>query len=64
MKKYFLISASVTIVIYLLTSFVMWDITCIKNIPNLEASDRGLLVMSFICKEIFTLGIYKITTEL
>lgn len=63
MKKYFLFSASVTIIIYLFTSFVMWDITCIKNIPNIEASDRGLLVMAFICKEMLTLGIYKIIIE-
>ena len=66
MKKYFLISASITIIIYLFTSFVMWDITCIKNIPNLEASDRGLLVMMFLFKEILTVLIYKLklTTEL
>lgn len=60
MKKYFLLSASVTIAIYLLTSFVMWDITCIKNIPNLEASDRGLLVMMFFYKEVLIIASYKL----
>lgn len=52
MKKRLTYSVLSTIIVYLLVSFVKWDLLCFLEIPNLDSGDRFVLLMTFIVKEL------------
>jgi hypothetical protein len=57
--EYTLISLSISILLYLIASFISWDITWIKNISNWGKSDRVILVVGYLTKEGMTALIYN-----
>lgn len=56
--RYFLFSFSVTLIIYLMMSFIWWDILWIKNLPLFDKVDRFAIVLGFIFKEYVCILIY------
>lgn len=56
MKKviiYFCFSFSITIVVYLIISFVNWDILCFLKIPKMDWFCRLIIACIYVFKEIF-----------
>ena len=57
MKKYFKLNIIITISIYLIISFIRWDIAWITQIPQYETSTRGLMMFCYLLKEFILLAI-------
>lgn len=53
MKKHLKYSLVVTALLYLLASFIAWDIKCITRLPELPFEGRVMIATLFIAKEIF-----------
>jgi len=62
MKKYIdyaKLSLLVSIALYLIGSFIRWDITWIKNIGVWEIHERVIIFMVYAAKEAFTILYYQ-----
>lgn len=49
-----------TIIAYLVTAFVKWDIAWVSQIPNYRQLDRGGIIAIFLIKELFTAMIWDL----
>ncbi len=58
LKRHLKFSLLFTILMYLVISFCLWDITCITNLPNMDSIERIMIITLFIAKELF-IGIYN-----
>lgn len=47
MKDYFKFSLLVSVAVYLLVSFIEWDIFWIINIPDYSHERRGLMIVGY-----------------
>lgn len=61
MKKYIIISIITTIVIYIVVSFVKWNILWGLNIPEYESRIRFAMFMVFIMKAMIDIVLCQIT---
>ena len=48
-KKRILYSLIISIIIYIFTSFVKWDILWIREMPTYEQSTRLMIILIFFC---------------
>ena len=51
MKNYLMVSFVTTIIVYLIVSFVLWDITWISLIGSWKVIDRVIFLVYFFFKE-------------
>lgn len=61
MKKYFLFSALVTFALYMLASFVKWDVSWIADLDKWDSLTRLLFLFFFGVKELFCIMIWDTT---
>lgn len=64
MKRFLLISLTTTVIFYLVTSFVFWDIFIIKKVRYLPESNRVMIVVVYLLKclidaLLFMCGVFK-----
>ena len=59
MKGYLLFSLAVTTIIYLIGSFINWDIFWLSDIGSWDISARVFFSFGFIAKEIYSIMIYQ-----
>ena len=52
LKKHIAISILSSIAIYLIASFIWWDITWISDISDWTSRKRGAAVFLYVCKEV------------
>jgi len=57
--EYSKISLSISILLYLLASFVRWDLTWVFEINNWSIAERGGFLIGYLVKEGFTALIYN-----
>jgi len=57
-KNYWIFSLLISVVLYLLFSFIRWDIKWLLNAGQWSGFDRGMLVFVLIIKELITLIAY------
>lgn len=62
MKKRLTYSVLSTIIVYLLVSFVKWDLLCFLEIPNLDYGHRFAIVLLFFLKE-YIISLILLITE-
>lgn len=60
MKNYFKLSVITTIIAYLVTAFIKWDIWWVSKIPNYGQIDRGGIIAIFLMKELVTAMIWNL----
>lgn len=54
MKNYFILSALASVALYLVISFVAWDLTCITQLPHLDIPGRIIIILIWFIKEMIT----------
>lgn len=57
-KKRILYSIYSSIILYLIISFIKWDLLCFLIIKDLDPFSRFLILIGFICKEVITGMVY------
>lgn len=60
MKKYLKLSILISVIMYLLSSFVAWDLTWIKEISNWASHIRFLFVFVVCIQQLFIFAFIKL----
>jgi len=52
-KNRVLVSVLSSVIVYLVVSFIRWDITWIRILPNLSMDDRGFAISMYLIIQLF-----------
>lgn len=58
MKYYSIYSITITALLYLIVSFIKWDITWIADIGKWDQFERGFMIIGVLAKESFCIYIW------